>query len=399
MSKLRSIFSRGGYACPYCGTKLKKSEMFCPNCGQPRVEDAPAYADYGYAAPAAEPAYAAAPAGYVCPACGNPMEEGDRFCMNCGARREDAPAAPEPATPVGFAEAAFANEAPVFTNEAPAFAQEPFVPRPETSEPRPEAFAAGPAPMTAVFMTGDGEMDEAEAQAGPEAPAAEECAPADEPECGDVSADSSESYTLFDAIDEAAIWGRPAQQSEAPAEEAAPAPEAIEEEAAGSETAEEAAVEEPEAIAEPAAAEVIAADSATGEAAPVAAEDSGAAALCTDGSAPAPKPAAAKASTYGLKFIADPTRDVCILHSGAMIGRMAGCSLVIDEPSISRRHCHIDLIDNVWKLIVLGVNGIVVDGDHFSNEYGRPIALSDGCIIEFPGIGGNIAVQFMENPF
>ena len=102
---------------------------------------------------------------------------------------------------------------------------------------------------------------------------------------------------------------------------------------------------------------------------------------------------------YGLRFLAQPDREISVLRSGAMIGRLATCSLVIDEPSVSRRHCHIDFVNGQWAIVILGVNGIVIDGEHYTNEYGRPVPLTDGCVIEFPGISANTAVQFIANPF
>ena len=59
MSKLRDLFSRGSaVACPFCGNKLKKDELFCPACGNSR-DGAPAYEAPEYEEPEyAEPEYA-----------------------------------------------------------------------------------------------------------------------------------------------------------------------------------------------------------------------------------------------------------------------------------------------------------------------------------------------------
>ncbi|MBQ4088883.1 MAG: FHA domain-containing protein [Clostridia bacterium] len=360
MSKFKALFSRGGgVQCAFCGTELENGDLFCPNCGQARPDE-------GIVTP--EPEIVPMAAGLVCHACGNPMEEGDRFCMNCGAKREDIPAAAEendvdmaigyslkwllpeesrpaaePEMPMGFKEAA------AFEDEKP-FIEEEFTPAPVRKPAhlrieKPEAEALEPA--TAVFMTED---EPAEAEEIAEAEAEE----------------------VIEVADESAIWGRPAAEE---------APAVNEEEV----IKEDAAPAEPETPAEPV---------------PTAQT------FLIDGEEPAPaqpepetRPAATAPSMYGLRFIAEPDREISVLRSGAMIGRLSTCSLVLDEPSISRRHCHIDSIDGQWKIVVLGVNGIVIDGEHYSNEYGRPIPLTDGCIIEFPGIHGNTAVQFLASPF
>ena len=430
MSKLSSLFSRGSaYRCAFCNTKLKKDELFCPNCGQPRVQEAPAYAEQPYNAaydePFDVPAMAEQPAsGYVCAACGNPMEDGDLFCMNCGTRRADTPAAepvyeepderisnpymrpsaPEPVCE-SMQDASNPAETSVFMSAA-----EPVSEIQETPVPAMPAAApvneAAPVPEESVAAA----EEPAPVQEAPaEEPAV--CAPAEaasealfEPE-SDVSADSSESSTLFGGIDEASIWGRPAEE---------PAPEVKTEAEAAADTYEPLPNDVPERPDDDGddmsdeyadydasadygfSAETGEADDAEGDG-----EDASEADTAEEPApaAPVSRHMADQSNMYGLKFLSDPARDVCILRSGAMIGRLASCSLVLDEPSVSRRHCHIDLADGEWRMVLLGVNGIVVDGEHYTNEYGRPVPLKDGCIIEFPGIHGNIIVEFMTNPF
>ena len=496
MSKLASLFSRGGYRCPACGCKMKDNEMFCPQCGQPRNAE-PAYAEPEYAPEAYEqPGYApeaAAPAGLVCAACGNPMEEGDIFCMNCGTRREDAPAANVDAfVPMGFEEAApLEDETPAFTPE-PVFEVKPVVFAPEPvfeekaapvfEEKAPAAvetaniFVAGPAAeekapkhlrpsfdetpveprpgATAVFMSADEPAAEEPAAEEPaieepvvETPAVEEPvienpvveasaieepvveepvieasaaeapvmeAPvAEEPvieepvieepvaeaviaeEPAEVSAENSESTSLFDNIDESAIWGRVAAEEPA-AEEPAYAEPAAEEPA----YAEPEPIAEAPVYAEPAKEEPVYTEPVAET--PAYTEPAASASIYSAEPAPAkpaPRPAVPQPTMYGLRFLAQPDREITVLRSGAMIGRLATCSLVIDEPSVSRRHCHIDFVNGQWAIVILGVNGIVIDGEHYTNEYGRPVPLTDGCIIEFPGISANTAVQFLANPF
>ena len=70
------------YVCPQCGSRVSGSQRFCAGCGMPVqqivsqteemvVQSVVSYAD-------------------VCVACGAPLEEGDVFCMACGARQPGA---------------------------------------------------------------------------------------------------------------------------------------------------------------------------------------------------------------------------------------------------------------------------------------------------------------------
>ena len=386
MSKLRNLFSKGSaYSCPFCGTKLSKDELFCGNCGQPR-ENAPAYEEPEYV----EPEYAE-PTGPVCAACGNPMEEGDIFCMNCGTRRSDTQAEPVFEEPSPFVEEVpFKEEAPAFTETSTTFftADEPAPFRKAEEEPpKPhvpahlrvtfDAAPIEPRPnetADAVFMAAS-EAKLAAEEAVEEEPVVEEPV-AEEPvvDGNDVTAEASESASLFDSIDEASIWGRPAEE---PVAEEMPAVE------------EEIIAEE-----EPATEEAVIAEEPVIEETPAAEEEA-----AYEKPEPPVMRENVQVTMYGLKFLAEPMRDVCILRSGAIIGRLATCSLVIDEPSVSRRHCHIDFVNGQWQIVVLGVNGMVIDGEHYTNEYGRPIPLYDGCVLEFPGMNANTPVQFIANPF
>ena len=47
----------------------------------------------------------------------------------------------------------------------------------------------------------------------------------------------------------------------------------------------------------------------------------------------------------------------------------------------------------------MGVNGVVVDGKFYTSKYGHSIPLSDGAMIEFPGVDGNIPALFTVDPF
>lgn len=96
-----------GLTCAVCGAALKEGDRFCLECGtRVRPAEVPA------AEKASEPEPEAAekseiveekpvPTGPVCASCGASLQEGDRFCMECGTRVQ-APAAPvieEPAAP------------------------------------------------------------------------------------------------------------------------------------------------------------------------------------------------------------------------------------------------------------------------------------------------------------
>ena len=100
--------------------------------------------------------------------------------------------------------------------------------------------------------------------------------------------------------------------------------------------------------------------------------------------------APAEPDTYTLKFTDGSGREE-ELHNGDLIGRQAGCALVLDEPGISRSHCRIVRMDGKWQMEILGMNGIYICGKHYPDGYAT---LANGDIIEFPGVNGNIAVQY-----
>lgn len=86
------------YVCPFCGSHVAATDLFCSGCGKPMAEILGALS--AQQAPAA-PAPAAG--GATCPSCGAPVTPGDAFCMSCGAKLggsapAPAPAAPEPAS-------------------------------------------------------------------------------------------------------------------------------------------------------------------------------------------------------------------------------------------------------------------------------------------------------------
>lgn len=86
------------YVCPFCGSHVAATDLFCSGCGKPMAEILGALSAQQQAAAAPAPA---AVAGATCPSCGAPVTPGDAFCMSCGAKLSgaSAPAAPAPAAP------------------------------------------------------------------------------------------------------------------------------------------------------------------------------------------------------------------------------------------------------------------------------------------------------------
>lgn len=76
-AKANGLFGRGtsgaapaGKVCPGCGNVVSEDMLFCNKCGTKLPETAPA----------------PAPAATFCPSCGNPIQEGMLFCNKCGAK-------------------------------------------------------------------------------------------------------------------------------------------------------------------------------------------------------------------------------------------------------------------------------------------------------------------------
>lgn len=71
----------------------------------------------------------------------------------------------------------------------------------------------------------------------------------------------------------------------------------------------------------------------------------------------------------------------------AVIGRMPGCDVQLDDPSVSRRHARISEATNGWLIEDLGsTNGIMVNGATVDREY-----LAGGEDIEL----GNVRMRFV----
>lgn len=156
------------YACPFCGSRVAATDMFCSGCGKSAAEIRAAIAaqQQAYAQPAfalggqpvdavpgvAVPAagapaaavsgaapmlVAAQPAGATCPSCGAPIGVGDSFCMNCGT--PIAAAAPGVVnTPAGSADDYTADPGP-----APSAADEAAGSAGAPADPAPTPDSAG----------------------------------------------------------------------------------------------------------------------------------------------------------------------------------------------------------------------------------------------------------------
>ena len=136
------------YTCPFCGSSVAASDLFCSGCGKPMTEIEAAITKQrtsGIATAAAPDALSSA----TCPQCGAPINEGDMFCMSCGAKLESAPAAvPEPES----AAAPAPEPEPVAAHApAPVFESEPVsAPEPEPAAAPAPAFAPAAAPVQVV---------------------------------------------------------------------------------------------------------------------------------------------------------------------------------------------------------------------------------------------------------
>lgn len=77
------------YVCPFCGSHVVTTDLFCSGCGKPMAEITAALSaqQQAPAAPVAPVSGAAA-----CPQCGAPVNAGDAFCMSCGYNLAAAPA-------------------------------------------------------------------------------------------------------------------------------------------------------------------------------------------------------------------------------------------------------------------------------------------------------------------
>lgn len=98
----------------------------------------------------------------------------------------------------------------------------------------------------------------------------------------------------------------------------------------------------------------------------------------------APEPASGRAALE----LGDQGQRVTLSDS-AIIGRMPGCDVQLDDPSVSRRHARISKDPRGWLIEDLGsTNGITVDGTSVDREY-----LTGGERLEL----GNVRMRFLAN--
>jgi hypothetical protein len=85
--------------------------------------------------------------------------------------------------------------------------------------------------------------------------------------------------------------------------------------------------------------------------------------------------------------LVDQAGQVIALPNQAVIGRMPGCDVQLDDPSVSRRHARISKASNGWLVEDLGsTNGVMVNGTSVEREY-----LRGGEDLEL----GNVRLRFV----
>lgn len=150
------------YVCPFCGSHVVTTDLFCSGCGKPMAEITAALSaqQQAPAAPVAPVSGAAA-----CPQCGAPVNAGDVFCMSCGYNLAAAPAP--------TAVAASDPEPAVAPVPEPAVAP---VPEPADEAASPEA-APMPEPLDAVASEPAAEAEAIETVVAPAPASVTEPAP------------------------------------------------------------------------------------------------------------------------------------------------------------------------------------------------------------------------------
>jgi hypothetical protein len=101
--------------------------------------------------------------------------------------------------------------------------------------------------------------------------------------------------------------------------------------------------------------------------------------------APGHEPVAGRAALE----LVDQAGQRITLPNQAIIGRMPGCDVQLDDPSVSRRHARISRATSGWLIEDLGsTNGVTVNGASVEREY-----LSGGEDIEL----GNVRMRFLAD--
>jgi len=109
-----------------------------------------------------------------------------------------------------------------------------------------------------------------------------------------------------------------------------------------------------------------------------------------DGSAPPRRPERSGGDAAGARAtleLVDQAGQQIPLPNQAVVGRMPGCDVQLDDPSVSRRHARISKATQGWLIEDLGsTNGIMVNGASVDREY-----LTGGEDIEL----GNVRLRFV----
>lgn len=109
-----------------------------------------------------------------------------------------------------------------------------------------------------------------------------------------------------------------------------------------------------------------------------------------DGNAPPRRPERSGGDAAGARAtleLVDQAGQQIPLPNQAVVGRMPGCDVQLDDPSVSRRHARISKATQGWLIEDLGsTNGIMVNGASVDREY-----LTGGEDIEL----GNVRLRFV----
>jgi hypothetical protein len=109
-----------------------------------------------------------------------------------------------------------------------------------------------------------------------------------------------------------------------------------------------------------------------------------------NGDAPPRQPAPSGGDAAGARAtleLVDQAGQQIPLPYQAVVGRMPGCDVQLDDPSVSRRHARISKATQGWLIEDLGsTNGIMVNGASVDREY-----LTGGEDIEL----GNVRLRFV----
>jgi len=74
----------------------------------------------------------------------------------------------------------------------------------------------------------------------------------------------------------------------------------------------------------------------------------------------------------------DSTRTHQIPSPGGTVGRVAGCTVILDDPAVSREHARVERRDGGWWLTDLGSsNGTYLNGERLARRQARELHVGD----------------------